>query len=108
MSDEIESKPTEPTVAEKTETRANELRKYKGKFFRQKNSSIQSPIVEIIDYGGVKVKTVAKDGQLASESSHTFICEMKGARWTPAATAFLAAYDEVPVPAKNIQNQEPV
>jgi hypothetical protein len=97
----------EPTLAEQIEFRAVELRKYKGKFFRQKGNA-KSPIVEIIDYGGVKSKIIASDGQIVKQEAHTFIAEMHGARWTPAATSFLETYEEVEAPVKSAKSQLPI
>jgi hypothetical protein len=123
MSDEIETKPevepvpaeatpaaapvVKPTNAELIEARAKELRAYKGKFFRQKGNP-NGPIIEIIDYAGVKSKTIASEGQLIKQEAHTFLAEMRGARWTPAATPFLEAHEEVPAPVKPIKSQLPI
>lgn len=84
-------------IDEKIAARVAELKTYAGKTFRQKGLP-KSPLVRIIDYGGVKAKTLVRDGQVVKESAHTFIVEMKGARWTPGATAFLDIYEEINVP----------
>ena len=74
---------------EKLAARVAELKAYAGKYFANKLTGI---VIKIEDYAGIKTK----DGV----SAHTFQVESPFARWTPAATQFLAEHDEVPAPAK--------
>lgn len=85
--------------------RVEELKKYKGKWFKRKDG--KEGATQVVDYIGTKtVQGLNEHGQPVAISYHTFqVQAIDGRRWTPAATQFIAEHDEIESPETTSDNQ---